>query len=57
MTGAIRETNTQKFYQELKSQSLKNRRKLRRLCLFYKRYKDHTPPYLHNLIPKNFQSY
>ena len=26
------------------------------LCLFYKRYKHHTPPHLHSLIPKNFQS-
>ena len=25
--------------------------------LFYKMYKDHTPPYLYNLIPKNFQSF
>ena len=24
--------------------------------LFYKMYKDHTAPYLYNLIPENFQS-
>ena len=28
---------------------------MQRLCLFYKIYKDRTPLYLHNLIPKNFQ--
>ena len=51
MTGAIRGTNTEKLDQELGLESLQNRRKLRRLCLFYKIYKDHTPPYLHNFIP------
>ena len=56
MTGTIRGTNTEKFYQELGIESLQDRRKLRSLCLFYKIYKDHTPPYLHNFIPKYFQS-
>ena len=36
--GAIRGTNTLKFYQELGLESLQNRRKLRRLSLFYKIY-------------------
>ena len=54
MTGAIRGTNTERLYQELGLESLQNRAKLRRLCLFYKIFKDHTPPYLHNLIPKKF---
>ena len=56
MTGAIRGTNMKKLYQELGLESLQNRRELRRLCLFYKIYKDHTPPFLQNLIPQNFQS-
>ena len=55
MTGAIRGTNTGKLYEELRLASLQNRHKLRRLGLFYKIYKDHTPPYLNNLIPQNFQ--
>ena len=56
MTGAILETNTtKKLYQELGLESLQNRRKLRSLCLFYKIYKHHTQPYLHNLIPKLFK--
>lgn len=54
MTGAIRGTNTEKFYQESGLEILENRRKIRRLCLFYKIYEDHTPPYLLNLIPTNF---
>ena len=56
MAGAIWGTNTEKLNQELGLESLQNRRKLRRLYLFYKIYKDHTPPYLHKLINKNFQS-
>ena len=56
MTAANRGTNTEKLYQELGSESLQNRRKLQRLCLFYKMFKDYTPPCLRNLIPKNFQS-
>ena len=49
-TGAIRETKTEKLYRELGLESLQNRRMLRRLCSFYKIYRDHIPPYLHNLI-------
>ena len=51
ITGAIRGPNTEKFYQEFGLESLRNRRKLRRLSLFYKIYKDQSPLYLYNLIP------
>ena len=51
ITGAIRGTNTVKLYQELGLESLQNRRKLRRLSLFYKIYNDQSPLYLYNLIP------
>ena len=51
ITGAIRGTNTEKLYQELGLESLRNRRKLRRLSLFYKIYKDQSPLYLYNLVP------
>ena len=40
-----------KLYQELGLESLRNRRKLRRLSLFYKIYNDQSPLYLYNLIP------
>ena len=56
MTGAIRGANTERLYQDLGLESQQNKPKLRRLCLFEKIYEDHTPPYLHNLIPQNFQS-
>ena len=35
ITGAIRGTDTEKLYQELGLEPLRNRRKLRRLSLFY----------------------
>ena len=56
IAGAIRGTNIEELYQEFGLGSLENRRKLGRLCLFCKIYKDHTSSYLHNLIPINFQS-
>ena len=40
--GAIRGTNTVKLYQELGLESLQNRRKLKRLSLFYKIYNDQS---------------
>ena len=51
ITGAIRGTYSEKFYQELGLESLRSRRWLRKLCLFYKIYKNKSPSYLYNLIP------
>ena len=51
ITGAIRGTNTVKLYQELGLEPLQNRRKLRRLSLFYKIYNGQSPLYLYSLIP------
>ena len=48
IAGAIRGTNTEKL--ELGLESLRSRRKLRILSLFYKIYKDQSPLYLYNLI-------
>ena len=39
ITGAIRGTSSEKLYQELGLESLRSRRWLRKLCLFYKIYK------------------
>ena len=50
MTVAVWVTNTEKNYQELGLESLQNRCKLRKLCIFYGIYKYHTSPYLHDLI-------
>ena len=40
ITGAIRGTSSEKLYQELGLESLRSRRWLRKLCLFYKIYKN-----------------
>ena len=46
MTCATQGTNTEKLYQEFGLEPLPNRGKLRRLCLFYKIFKNHILPYL-----------
>ena len=40
ITGAIRDTSSEKLYQEFGLESLRSRRWLRKLCLFYKIYKN-----------------
>ena len=40
ITGAIRGTSREKFYQELGLESLRLRRWYRKLCLFYKDFKN-----------------
>ena len=51
ITGAIKCTSSGKLYQELGLESLRSRRWLRKLCLFYKIYKNKSPFCLYNLIP------
>ena len=51
ITGAIRGTSSEKLYQKLGLESLRSRRWLRKLCLFYKIDKNKLPSYLYNLIP------
>ena len=51
LTGAIRVTSKEKIYQELSLESLQIRRWYRKLCLFYKIYKNQSPSYLCNIIP------
>ena len=50
MTGAIRRTSKEKIYQELGLESLQLRRWYRKLCLFYKVFRNEHPKYLFNLI-------
>ena len=57
ITGAIRGTSSEKLFQELDLESLRSRRWLRKLCLFYKIYKNKSPSYLHNLIPHRVRFY
>ena len=53
MTGAIKGSSAEKFYQELGIEHLRSRRWFRKLCLFYKIHKNKSPPYLFNLIPSS----
>ena len=49
--GAIRGTSTEKLYQELGFESLKDRRWLRRLCYLHKIVNTKKFGYLYDLIP------
>ena len=57
ITGAIRGTSSEKLFQELDLESLKSRRWLRKLCLFYKIFHEKSPSYLSQLIPPNNNVY
>ena len=57
ITGAIRGTSSAKLFQELGLESLKSRRWLRKLCLFYKIFHEKSPSYLFQLIPPNNNVY
>ena len=48
LTGTIRGTSKEKLYQELGLESLQLRRWYRKLCLFYKSFKNKSPAYLFN---------
>ena len=51
ITGAIPGTSREKMYQELGLESLQLRRWYRKLCLFYKVFKNEHPKYFFHLIP------
>ena len=51
ITGAIRGTSREKIYQELGLESLQLPCWYRKLCLFYKVFKNEHPKYFFNLIP------
>ena len=53
ITGAIRGTNRERLYNELGLESLRDRRKCRRLILFFKIFNKEAPAYLSNLLPPN----
>ena len=57
ITGAIKCTSSGKLYQELGLESLRSRRWLKKLCLFYKICKNKSPFYLYNLIPDRVKFY
>ena len=51
ITGARRDTNRDKIYEELGWESLHNRRYFRRLTQFYKIMNGITPQYLVDFVP------
>ena len=51
ITGAIRGTSRERIYQKLGLESLQLRLWYRKLCLFYKVFKNEHPKYLFDLIP------
>ena len=51
ITGAIRVISKEKLYQDLGFESLKDRRRLRRLCYLYKIVNAKQLTYLYDLIP------
>ena len=57
ITGAIRETSKEKFYQELGLESLEKRRWYRKLCYFYNIFNKQSSTYLLNIIPMSSRSY
>ena len=52
ITGAIQGTSREKIYQELGLESLRARRRYKRLSCIFKIAKEESPNYLINLIPK-----
>ena len=53
----IRGSSREKLYQELGFESLQQRRSYRKLCSFYKVFKNEIPCYLFNIIPIRNSSY
>ena len=51
VTGVVRGSSSEKLYQELDLESLKNRRWFRKLCQFYKILKSKSLRYLFDIIP------
>ena len=57
ITGVIKETSREKLYEELGIESIKLRKKLRRVCTFYKIKTTGLPSYLFRLMPKTIHPY
>ena len=57
ITGAIRGSSREKIYLELGFEFLQQRRWYRKLCSFYKVFKNKSPRYLLNIIPIRSPAY
>ena len=57
ITGAIRGSSKEKLYRELGLESLEKSRWYRKLCCFYKIFRNQSPEYLFNIIPTSVRPY
>ena len=57
ITGAIRRTFKEKLYHELGLETLEKRLWYRKLCCFFKIFRDQSPEYLFNIIPTSVRPY
>ena len=57
LSGAIRKSSREKRYHKLGFEYLHCRRWYRKLCLFYKIFKENKPVYLFNLLPTKHLNY
>ena len=57
ITGATKGSPTENLYQELRLESLQNKRWFRKLCIFYNVFMEQPPKCLFDLIPSNSNSY
>ena len=57
ITGAVRGTSKEKFYQELGLETLEKRRWYRKLCCFFAIFRNQSPKYLFNIIPTSVRPY
>ena len=53
----VRETSTEKLYDELDLETHEKRKWYRKLCCFYKVYKIHSPKFLFNIIAITVSAY
>ena len=54
---AVRGSSKEMLYNELGLESIQLRRWFRKLCYFYKFYKNESPLYLFKLVPLRYSSY
>ena len=57
ITGAVRGTSREKIYQELGLEPLQQRRRYRKLCLFFKISKSQSSKYLFDIITQSSCQY
>ena len=57
ITGAIKGISKEKLYHELGLESFETRRWYRKMCCFYKIFRNQSPEYLFNVIPTSVRTH